>query len=349
MSLFSRPLRATCSVALLLPAFLAGCAGDKQPTKFAPLRYDYLSVMHLNAATLNIEDATLQNPVVGDIGNRAPTPPAQALRQMAQDRLVATGASGTAQFVIDRASILHKAGGVLAGQMDVHLVLLNSGGTQAARAEAHVSQTLRPDLSKGDADSPANLYELTNDMMQRMNVEFEYQIRNTLKDWMTDAGGTPVGSAIQSQSLDAPGAKSRTTASSVVPAAAVPAAATGVTSAPALTTPAITTPQVATPTITTPTVTVPTVTTPNVSVPDATSATTLPENAPVSDTSGSSASPASSTGSSSGSTSTGNAASAKNSDPDPVFPAGEDDDASSSSTTTKARSPAPGVLQLPKK
>ena len=210
MSLFSRPLRATCSVALLLPAFLAGCAGDKQPTKFAPLRYDYLSVMHLNAATLNIEDATLQNPVVGDIGNRAPTPPAQALRQMAQDRLVATGASGTAQFVIDRASILHKAGGVLAGQMDVHLVLLNSGGTQAARAEAHVSQTLRPDLSKGDADSQANLYELTNDMMQRMNVEFEYQIRNTLKDWMTDAGGTPVGSAIQSQSLDAPGTKSRT-------------------------------------------------------------------------------------------------------------------------------------------
>lgn len=343
MSLFSRPLRATCSVALLLPAFLAGCAGDKQPTKFAPLRYDYLSVMHLNAATLNIEDATLQNPVVGDIGNRAPTPPVQALRQMAQDRLVATGSSGTAQFVIDRASILHQAGGVLAGQMDVHLVLLNSGGTQAARAEAHVSQTLRPDLSKGDADSPANLYELTNDMMQRMNVEFEYQIRNTLKDWMTDAGGTPVGSAIQSQSLDAPGSKAGSTA---LPAAAVPAAATGVTSAPALTTPAITTPEVTTPTITTPAVTVPTVTTPNVSVPDATSATTLPENAPVSNTSGSSA--ATSEGSSSGSTTTGNAASAKTSEPDPVFPAGEDDDASSS-TTTKARSPAPGVLQLPKK
>lgn len=346
MSLFSRPLRATCSVALLLPAFLAGCAGDKQPTKFAPLRYDYLSVMHLNAATLNIEDATLQNPVVGDIGNRAPTPPVQALRQMAQDRLVATGSSGTAQFVIDRASILHQAGGVLAGQMDVHLVLLNSGGTQAARAEAHVSQTLRPDLSKGDADSPANLYELTNDMMQRMNVEFEYQIRNTLKDWMTDAGGTPVGSAIQSQSLDAPGTKSSKAASTAVPAAAVPAAATGVASAPALTTPAITTPEVTTPTITTPTVTVPTVSTPNVSVPDATSATTLPENAPVSETSGSSA--ATSEGSSSGSTATGNAASAKTSEPDPVFPAGEDDDASSS-TTTKARSPAPGVLQLPKK
>nr|WP_298797781.1 hypothetical protein [uncultured Acetobacter sp.] len=324
MSLFFRPLRATCSVALLLPAFLVGCAGDTQPTKFSPLRYDYLSVLHLNTSTLDVQDNTLQNPVVGDIGGRAPTPPVQALRQMAQDRLVAAGSAGTAQFVIDRASILHNAGGVLSGQMDVHLVVLNSGGTQAARAEAHVSQTLRPDLSKGDADSQANLYELTNDMMQRMNVEFEYQIRSSMKDWLVDAGGTPVGSAIQSQSLDAPGTKTGTAASSVVPAAA-----TGVTSAPALATPAVSTPEVTTPTITTPTVAMPTITTPDVSVPDATSSTTLPANSPVPDA------PASN-------------ASAKASEPDPVFPAGEDDDASSSSTP-KTHSPQPGVLQLPKR
>ncbi|AQT04358.1 hypothetical protein [Acetobacter persici] len=334
MSLFSRPLRATCSVALLLPAFLAGCAGDKQPTHFAPLRYDYLSVMHLNAGTLEIEDATQQNPVAGDISANAPTPPAQALRQMAQDRLVAAGASGTAKFVIDQASILHNAGGVLVGQMAVHLVLLNSGGTQAARAEAHVSQTMRPDLSKGDADSPANLYELTSDMMQRMNVEFEYQVRNTMKDWMVDAGGTPVGSAIQSQSLDAPGAKSSTAAKAAA-AAAVPAAAT----APALATPAVTTPEVATPTITTPAVTVPAITTPDVSEPDATPSATVPENAPSTDTA-------------SGSTKKTSTPSAKTSEPDPVFPAGEDDDSASSSTgssTPKVRSPEPGVLKLPKK
>ncbi|WP_215762921.1 hypothetical protein [Acetobacter sp. P1H12_c] len=330
MSLFSRPLRATCSVALLLPAFLAGCAGDKQPTHFAPLRYDYLSVMHLNAGTLEIEDATQQNPVAGDISANAPTPPAQALRQMAQDRLVAAGASGTAKFVIDQASILHNAGGVLVGQMAVHLVLLNSGGTQAARAEAHVSQTMRPDLSKGDADSPANLYELTSDMMQRMNVEFEYQVRNTMKDWMVDAGGTPVGSAIQSQSLDAPGAKSSTAAKAASAAAAT---------APALVTPAVTTPEVATPAITTPAVTVPAITTPDVSVPDATPSATVPENVPSTDTA-------------SGSTKKTSTSSTKTSEPDPVFPAGEDDDSASSSTsasTPKVRSPEPGVLKLPKK
>ncbi|GAN68001.1 hypothetical protein [Acetobacter orleanensis] len=328
MSLFSRPLRATCSVALLLPAFLAGCAGDTQPTHFAPLRYDYLSVMHLNAGTLDIEDKTLQNPVPGDIGPNAPTPPAQALRQMAQDRLVAAGSSGTAKFVIDRASILHNAGGVLVGQMAVHLELLNSGGTQAARAEAHVSETIRPDLSKGDADSPANLYELTKDMMQRMNVEFEYQVRKTLKDWMVDAGGTPVGSAIQSQSLDAPGAK--TSAARKGAAAAIPVAATGLSSTPAFTTPAVTTPE-----ITTPTVTVPTVTTPTVSVPDATPSATVPENAPATDGTADSATP-------------NRAAPAQSSEPDPVFPAGEDNE-SAAPATPKVRSPEPGVLKLPKR
>lgn len=327
MSLFSRPLRASCSVALLLPAFLAGCAGDKQPTHFAPLRYDYLSAMHLNAGTLEIEDNTLQNPVAGDISARAPTPPAQALRQMAQDRLVAAGASGTAKFVIDRASILHNAGGVLVGQMAVHLVLLNSGGTQAARAEAHVSQTMRPDLSKSDADSPANLNELTSDMMQRMNVEFEYQVRNTMKDWMVDAGGTPVGSAIQSQSLDAPGAKN---------SKATKAAATGVTGTPALATPALASPEGTLPAITTPTVTMPTVSTPDVSVPEATPSATVPENAPNAEAA-------------SGSAKKAGASSAKTSEPDAVFPAGDDDSASSSAATPKVRSPEPGVLKLPKK
>lgn len=292
MSLFIRPLRASCTVALLLPAFLAGCAGDSQPTKFAPLRYDYLSVLHLNAASLAIEDNTQQNPLPGDISSNAPTPPAQALRQMAQDRLAASGSSGTAKFVIDRASIFHSAGGVLSGQMAVHLVLLNSGGTQAARAEAHVSQTMHPDLSKGDADSPANLYELTNDMMQRMNVEFEYQVRNTMKNWLVDAGGTPLGSAIQSQSLDAPGSKSQTVAA-----------------------PDVTAPAVAAPAITTPTITTPAITTP-----------VVPANEPA-------APPP---------------PPAQSSEPDPVFPAGEDDGTSSPSAPSRGISPKPGVLQLPK-
>lgn len=206
MTLFSHPFRLSLTVALALPAFLAGCSSTPQPTTFAPLRYNYLSQINLNASRLEITDNTTTNPVEGDVGNRAPTPPAQALREMAQDRLAATSNNGsTAQFVIDRASILHETGGSLSGQMDVHLNILNPGGTQAAHAEAHVTRMLRPDPAKGDVDSQTNLYDITRDMMQNMNVELEFQIRHALRSWLVDAGGTPVGAAIQTQQLGAAG------------------------------------------------------------------------------------------------------------------------------------------------
>lgn len=75
MTLFSRPLRLSLTAALVLPALLAGCASEQQPTHFAPLRYDYLSQMNLNVSTLSVVDNTVTNPVPGDIGARAPTPP----------------------------------------------------------------------------------------------------------------------------------------------------------------------------------------------------------------------------------------------------------------------------------
>lgn len=325
MTLFSRPLRLSLTAALVLPALLAGCASEQQPTHFAPLRYDYLSQLNLNVSTLSVVDNTVTHPVEGDIGPRAPTPPAQAVRQMVQDRLAAASNNGsTAQFVIDRASILHNSGGTLNGQIDVHLNILNPGGTQAAHAEAHVSSIVHPDLSKGDADRPANLYEITQNMMQRMNVELEYQVRHSLSAWLVDAGGTPVGSAIQTQQLGKPGES--TPAAVTTPAATMvaPATAAAASTVPAVTAPASTTAEPASPTtepanapITTPKVDVPDITTPKVDVPSV-------------DTPHSTATPTPSS-----------------SEPDPVFPAGEGDDSASPSEKPKTLSPKPSYLKVP--
>lgn len=189
--------------ALVLPATLAGCAGKPQQTQFAPLSYDYLGQIHLNVATLDVVDNSVTNPEPGDIGYRSPAPPDHTLRQMAADRLIATGntaAASTAHFVIDRAFILHQPGGTLDGQMDIHLDILNPEGRRIATASAQATQTLHPDPSQ-DVESPANLYEITKDMMQTINVEFEYQIRHSLNKWLVDAGGTPMNNAIQTQSL----------------------------------------------------------------------------------------------------------------------------------------------------
>ena len=203
MMSFPHLFRSSVAVAVLLPALLAGCAQNNEPTQFAPLRYDYLGQMNLNVSSLAIVDRTATHPVEGNIGPEAPTPPLQAVRQMAQDRLTARGtvdSPNTARFVIDRASILHLPGGTLKGNVGVHLDILAADGHRVASASAQASQSLHPDPS-GDVESRANLYAVTRDMMQTLNVEFEYQVHHSLSKWLVDAGGTPVGSAIQTQSL----------------------------------------------------------------------------------------------------------------------------------------------------
>jgi hypothetical protein len=47
-----------------------------------------------------------------------------------------------------------------------------------------VSSTYTGDLD----DLPSRLYDMTKDMMDRMNVEFEYQVRRSLGSWLLTAG-----------------------------------------------------------------------------------------------------------------------------------------------------------------
>ncbi|NHN85088.1 hypothetical protein GOB93_10605 [Acetobacter musti] len=184
---------------------LAACSSDDTVTSFPPYQYSYLSKLQLNVATVQVLDHAAPGTIPGDESGQAPIPPDQALVQVAQDRLVAAGQSGAAVFTVDRASILHQPDGTLSGQMDAHLDISSSTGQQLGVAEAHVTREFKPDLSKGDADSRANLYEMTRQMMQDMNVELEFQIRKNLKDWLVDAGGMPAAGAIETQSLGGPG------------------------------------------------------------------------------------------------------------------------------------------------
>lgn len=223
---FSRLFRSSVATAVLLPALLAGCAQNSEPTQFAPLRYDYLGQMNLNVSSLAIVDRTAAHPVEGNIGLESPTPPLQAIRQMAQDRLSARGATdstNTARFVIDRASILHLPGGTLKGNVGVHLDILAADGHRVASASAQASQSLHPDPS-GNVESRANLYAVTRDMMQTLNVEFEYQVHHSLSKWLVDAGGTPMNNAIQTQPLT--GAPDATAPVPSAAAASTPAADT---------------------------------------------------------------------------------------------------------------------------
>jgi hypothetical protein len=183
--LVSLPLIALCF------GLLAGCADDEAPPApavFPALQYSYLKKLRLNVGIVNVENhAVPQGP--DDVSAQAPVLPADALVQMAHDRLFAAGLTGHADFVIDQASIIRGPGDVLTGTLAVHLDVWTEGGTRAGYAEARISRQHVP------GSEPENqrvvLYDMTKQMMDAMNVEIEYQLHRSLSDWLVGADVLP--------------------------------------------------------------------------------------------------------------------------------------------------------------
>lgn len=208
--------------ALAFSLALGGCADDEPAQTFPPADYSYLSQLHLNVATINIQDEAVPSPDA--LSAKAPTPPDQALKQMASQRLVASGQTGQADFIIKQAYIAATGENAISGAMDVQLNVADAGNLHTGYIHARINRKL--DTGSRSATSRASLYELTNQMMQDMNVELEFQIRKKLMSWMTDAIGNPlVDGGVKQQSLGAPG----TVASpAVVPSVTTPPTTTSV-------------------------------------------------------------------------------------------------------------------------
>ena len=182
--------RAALALASALAA--AACVGEApRRTSFAPLRFDFLLKLQLDVAA--IEEAPPPPP--GPLDADDPVPPTDALFQMARDRLVAGGARGKAVFVIDQAEISGNARD-LQGVFAVHLDIVAPDGSRAAFAEARVSRQLN-----GTDDLRGALYDLTQQMMQDMNVEFEFQVRRSLRSVLQEETAAPRPPPVEEQPL----------------------------------------------------------------------------------------------------------------------------------------------------
>lgn len=200
----SRRRLAALGVTAATLALLAAC-GDEQaaaPQTFPPLDYAYLPKLRLNVASVSIVDGRPP----GQTGNAdalSPVSPYDALRLMASERLVASGNSGQAEFVIQDASI-NQGPGRLDGSLAVRLNVSTSGGQSSGFAEAKVvrSQAGGP----GDPDGGrAAAYQLVKSMMQDMNVELEYQIKRNLRDYLQETESTvPPSGPVQAEPLAPP-------------------------------------------------------------------------------------------------------------------------------------------------
>jgi hypothetical protein len=187
---------------LLLPLLAAACGSEPGPERFPLPNYSYLTPLRLNVATIEIDDRS--TPIGGDqLMALAPVRPADALKQMAMDRLRTGGSVGRAVFVIDQAWIKRDQGG-LDGRLSVHLDIYAGGDTRVGFAEATVAR--RRTSTDTDEDVRTVLYNFVTQMMSDMNVEFEYQVRRTLKDYLQDtAGVAPPPPPVPTQDLPPPG------------------------------------------------------------------------------------------------------------------------------------------------
>jgi hypothetical protein len=189
-----RDRRLSRRAALLLPLLLAACGGEER-MDFPTLRYSYLRPIRLNVANIAIEQHFQPSGVAPDVTQLDPAPPADALRAMAEDRLKPFGVTGRAVLIIQDAS-LTRQGDAITGTMKVRLEVYATDNMLAGFAEA--STTAQHSGHVGNLRD--TLYDMTRSMMDNMNVEFELQIDNNLRDWLT--GDTSAPTRVQQAPLD---------------------------------------------------------------------------------------------------------------------------------------------------
>ena len=185
---------------LTLPLLLAACGGDdssESANAFPPLRYDYLPPIQLNVASVEIQQQFIPSGLPPDVTAADPVQPIDALKKMANDRLQALGTSNKAVFAILNAS-LTREDDVIRGTLSVSLTIYDGNNAQQGYAIATVDRS-----HSGDIDNLGKaLYAFTKALMNDMNVEFEYQVRRNLKNWLASSAApdTPV----QQDPLDQP-------------------------------------------------------------------------------------------------------------------------------------------------
>ena len=201
---------------LALPPLLgiAACAGSQDaPAPTRPDGYAWLTPLRLNVAAVEVADPVPGGAIRAD----PPTPlvPAAEVARMGRDRLSAVGMAGAARFTVETASLVRQTlgGGGLFSDPSERLTcilrcrveILGADGRRVAFAEAEARQVAtRPE---GGASTPArNAAEVVVRAMEDLNVEFEVQVRRSLRDWLSEtATSAPTPEIIGPEPAGSPG------------------------------------------------------------------------------------------------------------------------------------------------
>lgn len=185
---------------VLALAILAGCTVSVPNQQFPELTYRHLEPIRLAVTQVDIVDRYQPPLAPPNVEHRAPVAPAQAARNWATDRLVATASTPRrAVFTIDEAAIVETAldrttglRGVLTkdqserydATISVRLEIFDANGERAgiATALAKRGRTVSEDVSLNDRKQL--WFEMTESLMNDLNREMENNIRVFLGDFV---------------------------------------------------------------------------------------------------------------------------------------------------------------------
>lgn len=222
-------------VALMLPLLAAACASsDTTPPLTAPPSYGYLTPLRLNVLDIEVVPSIAGPAYRTD--PPAPLSPLALAEQMGRERLVPVGTTGRARFSVDTATLIRdganggglftKASERLSVLIHVRVEILGSDGRRVGFTEAEVRRSASL-VVEGPASQARNADQIVRQAMDDLNVEFEFQIRRSLRDWLMtgNPGVVPGAAQIQEENLGG----------SVTPAATAPDAPAPTRFAPTLT------------------------------------------------------------------------------------------------------------------
>jgi hypothetical protein len=168
----------------LLAVFaLAACGGPPPPPQvFPPLDYSYLPPIVLKVSNINVVNQYVPDPSAATLIGQDPEAPANALSDMLNRRIVASGTPGNGVVTIETASI-EQVGNTYTGIMTVRVDVQSADGKSTGFTEASVTHSQSvPDDAK---DIPATLYAMTKALMDTMNVQLQYQLQQNLSSWIS--------------------------------------------------------------------------------------------------------------------------------------------------------------------